>query len=41
MTTAGGGEADDTYLILSIVLQSDTQERLKGIHVFLEVAAQN
>lgn len=30
-----------SHLILSIVLQSDSQERLEGLHVFLEVAAQN
>jgi len=30
-----------SYLILSVVLQSDGEERLEGFHVFLEIAAQN
>lgn len=29
------------YLILSVILQPDDQERLEGFHIFQEIAAQN
>lgn len=39
--TGSGDQLCESYLILCVVLQSDGKERLKGLHVFLEVAAQN